>query len=284
MKKQTILLVGLICLWATGTNGFADPICGHVDIDWISSHISLPNDARIVLKQEKGQICEVILSISGNLAPIYAGNDFILVGRLYKEGRQITRETMNALSDVIENEREKVVQEDALRKEKRKLFFKQNIQQLKEIAFLSFSPEQARNFFFVITDPNCPHCSDLLPKLEQAALESKMEVKVIIYPILGLKSRNMAIQAICNNYSYEAYKDIKIAESIHSCDQAESLLKKTDHFFQSGGLSAVPIVVSGDGSWVVENNDIHQIRTYLGIESHGIDNTPIGVCPSDQGG
>jgi thiol:disulfide interchange protein DsbC len=253
-----------------------------VDIVWISSHISLPDDARIVLKQEKDQICEVILSISGNLAPVYAGNNFILIGQLYKEGRQITRETMHTLSDVFEKEREKAVQEDVLKKEKRKLFFKNNIKQLEEIAFLSFIPAQAKGFLYVITDPNCPHCNDLLPKLEQATLESKMELKVVIYPILGLKSRNIATQTICNNYSYKTYKDIKIDESIHSCEQAEKLLKKTDLFFQSGDISIVPIVISGDGSWVVENNDIYQIRTYLGIESHEIDNTPIGACP-DQG-
>lgn len=281
MKKQIILIVGLICLWATGATGLANSICGHVDIDWVSSHLPLPDDARIVLKQEKGQLCEIILSISGNLAPVYAGNDFILVGRLYREGRQITTETMNALSDVIENERKKAVQENAERKEKRKLFFKKNVKHLEEMTSLSFNPIHAKGFLYVITDPDCPHCNDLLPKLEQAALESKMEVKVIIYPILGLKSKNMAIQAICNNYSYEAYKNIKIAEPIHSCEKAEILLQKTNLLFQAGGLSTVPIVISGDGLWVVEDNDILQIRTYLGIESHEIDNTPIGVCPSD---
>jgi len=281
MRRPIMILVGLLGLLGTAVNGVAGSVCGHVNIEWISTHLPFPTDTRIVLKQEEGQLCEVILSIGGDLAPVYAGNNFILVGQLFKEGRSITRETINTLSGAAETEHQKFAEEIDLKKEKRSVFFKKNIKALEEFVSLSLKPSNAKDFLYVITDPDCSHCKDLLPKLELTALESGIELKVIIYPILGVKSRNMAIQAICNKFPYQAYKEIQMTESTYPCEQAEKLLKKTDVFFQSAGLSFVPLVIAGDGSWVVEVNDIHQVRSHLGIESSKVEAGPGGACSSN---
>jgi len=282
MKRQIMVLV-ILGLMGTVEKGFPGSVCDHVDIDWISSQISLSSDARIVLKQEKGQLCEIILSVGGNLAPVYAGNDFILAGQLFKDHRSITKETMSTISDVIEKERQRAARESELGKEARRTFFRKNFKALEEFVSLSFKPVQTKGFLYVITDPNCSHCKDLLSGLEQAALESETEIKVIIYPILGPKSRNMAIQTICNEYSYQAYIKIQMTEPTYPCEKAEELLKKTEFFFQSAGISFLPIVVAADGSWVVELNNIREVRSYLGIESGKIEDGSGGACASDQG-
>ncbi len=262
------------------TTCFGESVCSHVDIDWISTHIPLPGDARVVLAREKGTLCEVILTIDNGLVPVYAGKNFILAGQLFERGRSITRETLTAMPDMVEKERKRAARKNALEKEKRKAFFKENIKALDEFSSLSFKPDQSRDFFYVITDPNCSHSKVLLPKLQQAALESRMEVKVIIYPVLGPRSRKMADQAICNQYSYKAYAKIKLLEPVLSCETATLLLKKTAFFFRSAGLSFVPVVVAGNGSWVVEDNDIRQIRAHLGIDPGKEDNGPGGACIS----
>jgi len=50
-----------------------------------------------------------------------------------------------------------------------------------------------------------------------------------------------------------------------SCSQADILLEKTMPFFSRVALSFVPVVISGDGTWVVEGNDISQVKQNLGI-------------------
>ena len=287
-KGVRTLFMGLVCFFTMAAPGFSESVCSHVDLDWISSQISLPNDARVLQMQERGELCEVILAVNGGLAPIYAGKDFILAGQLFKNGRSVTRETLNAMSDVAEKEREKLVAKKALEKEKRAAFFKKNIKALGKLVALSYNPGQAGKtvqageFFYVVTDPNCSHCKDLLPLLELAAQESGREIKVIIYPILGNQSRDMAVQAICNNYSYEAYINIKRVEPVPACERAKNLVTDTMDFFRSAGLSFVPLVVAGDGSWVAESSHNTMVRAFLGLEPLGEETGPHATCNSDQ--
>jgi thiol:disulfide interchange protein DsbC len=224
----------------------------------------------------------VILAINGRLAPLYAGKDFVLAGQFFKNGISLTRETLNAMSDVAEKEREKRAAEKALEKEIRAAFLKKNIKALDDFVALSYNPGQARDFFYVVTDPNCSHCRALLPKLELTAQESGMGIKVIIYPILGDPSRNMAMQAICNNYSYESYVNIKGVEPVPTCQRAENQVMNTIDFFRSAGLFFVPLVVAGDGSWVAEANHNTMVRDYLGLEPLGEETGPHATCNSGQ--
>ncbi len=281
-KKVRTLLAGLVCFFAMTAPAFSESACQHVDLDWLSRQIALPDSTKVLQVQEKQGLCEVILAINGGLAPIYAGRDFVLAGQLFKNGISLTRETLSAMSDVAEMEREKRAAEKALEKEKRQAFFKKNIKALDEFVALSYNPGQAGEFFYVVTDPNCSHCRALLPRLELAAQESGMGIKVIIYPILGDRSRDMAVQAICKKYSYEDYINIKRIEPVSTCQRAEKRVMNTVDFFRSARLFFVPLVVAGDGSWVAESNHNTEVRGYLGLEPLGEETGPHATCNAGQ--
>ncbi|MCP4115517.1 MAG: hypothetical protein GY737_08950 [Desulfobacteraceae bacterium] len=283
MNQIYKIVLGFIVLGAAATTVFADSVCKHVDIEWIGTHIPLPDNAKMVLKRENGQLCEVILNINDSLVPVYAGKDFIFAGQLFKNGRSITRETMKNIPDVVDKEKKRLAQEKALKKENLKSFFKKNINALEQFVFQSFKPEQAMGFFYVVTDPDCSQCRDLLPKLELAALDSGMEVKVILYPVLGARSRDMAAQAVCNKYSYRDYTEIELIEPESSCEQADLLFARTEAFFRSAGIDFVPLVLAGDGSWMVDANDIRQVRTHLGLETGEDENSSGKSCSAVSG-
>ena len=80
----------------------AEPVCTHIDIDWLAKQAPLPEDARIVHKKDQGDLCEVVLSLEGDLVPVYAGKDFLLVGKLFKNQKFITGETLDSLSEVAQ--------------------------------------------------------------------------------------------------------------------------------------------------------------------------------------
>jgi len=251
-----------------------------VDIEWTSKHIPLPRDAKIVLKKEKEQLCEVILRVEGNLVPVYAGKNFILAGQLFKDGRSITRNSMAAIPDKIRAEQNQAGEKNNIEKARLKAFFKEKVKTLAEFVFLSFKPNQTDGFIYVVTDPACPHCNDLLLKLKPVALEARVEIRVITYPILGPRSRDLAVNAICNRYSYQYYTR-KMDEPGDSCNRAEVLLKKTEQFLRSAGLTFVPLVIAGDGSWIVDTNDIAKIREHLGVAFEKEGSGSGGVCISD---
>ncbi len=281
--RVKIMVLGIIGILGMAVTSFAGTICTHVDMDWISKQVPLPPDARIVLKQEQGPLCEVVLAIDGSLVPVYTGQNFLLAGKLFKEGNFITQRTLEGLADVAKEEQQKMIEKEALAKEKRKVFFKQNSKALEDLVSFSFKPGQAKDFLYVITDPNCSYCKQMMPELELVAMEAKLELKVIIYPVLGPQSRDMAAQAICDDYSYEAYKEIQLSETIPTCDKADKLIKATQTLLQSADLSFVPVVVAGDGSWVVEGNDMCEVKKHLGIESEeGDHESGKGCGPTDS--
>ena len=252
-------------LLVLGSAVSAEPICTHVDMEWISQQAPLSQEAKIVYKKDRGELCEIVLALDGSLVPLYAGKNFLLVGKLFKDKKSITRETLDALTDIARKERIKADEKDALKTEKRKAFFQQNVRELDNLTLFSFNPGKRNKVLYVVTDPNCPHCNMLMPDLEILAMENQIEIKVILFPGLGSKSRDMAIQAICGKYSYQKYRQAQFQPDTPGCRQADILLKKTMLFFSRADLPFIPVVISGDGTWVVEGNDISQVKQNLGI-------------------
>ncbi|MDD9303853.1 MAG: hypothetical protein HUK40_16520 [Desulfobacter sp.] len=128
--RVRLLLIGWFVFFGILPLAMANDACTHVDLDWISAQAPLPPDAKIVFKQEQSGLCEVVLSIEGRLAPIYAGKDFVMAGQMYKQGQALTRETMDGLSDVAQEEQKAAKEKEALLVEKRKAFFKTRIKSL----------------------------------------------------------------------------------------------------------------------------------------------------------
>ena len=221
MRIKFIIGIGMVLFLAS--QAWAESICNHVTMEWIASQAPMPKGTTMVLKQEREGLCEIVISINGRLAPVFAGKDFVITGGMFKQGKSVTRETLAGLSDQP--------------KQKRKAFFKNHIGELKPLVAFEFAPEQGKDFIYVITDPNCPHCKNLLDSLEELAGEAKLELKVILYPVLGPKSRKMAAQAICNRYTYEAYRTMSESDGSTTCQQAEDQIEKTKSLFKSGDVS-----------------------------------------------
>jgi thiol-disulfide isomerase/thioredoxin len=279
--RWLLVFFGLLVL--VGSDAVALPACTHVDMGWLSLQAPLPGNAKIVYKKDLGGLCEIVLSLDGKLVPLYAGEDFLLVGKLFKNKTLITRETLASLEEVAEKERIKANEIKALEKEKRKTFFQKNLSILEDLTLFSFKPGKADTFLYVVTDPNCSYCKRLMPDLEILAMENHLEIKVVLFPVLGPKSREMAVQAICESYSYQDYGHIQLQEGTLGCRQADRYLEKVMPFFSRAGLAFVPVVVSGDGTWVVEGNDIAQVKSYLGIDcKEGADTSSNGCAPSEK--
>ncbi len=266
-RFPAVLLLALF-VFSTGVSSVrAESVCDHVTLDWLQSQVTLPEDARLVFKKGQGVLCEAVLSIDGGLVPVYAGKDFIVVGRLYKDGISITRTTMSSLSDIADAERKKAEEKEAKAVAMRKFFFKTHAADLADLVSLSFSPKGASGkFIYVITDPGCSHCKALLDGLEEIAAETELVLKLIIYPVLGEKSKTMTAHAICEHLSYGAYRTLKRSDAVKGCEQASKLIDKTFDLLDKADISFVPLVVAQDGSWVVEGNDIPGVRRYMGLE------------------
>ena len=262
-----VFMLGFIVLCANASLGRAESVCDHVTLEWLESQVPVPKGAKLIFKQEQGVLCEAVLSVDGGLAPIYASKDFIVAGQLYKDGACITRLTMSGLSDIAAEERKKAKEREAKAVEKRRAFLRSHAKDLADLVSLRFAPGgPSDKFIYVISDPACSHCKALLDGLEEAAAQTGIALKLVIYPVLGEKSRAMAAHVICNHLGYGAYKTLELDEASQGCEKADQRINKTIDLFKKADISFVPIVVAQDGSWVVEGSDICSVREHLGLD------------------
>jgi len=118
----------------------------------------------------------------------------------------------------------------------------------------------------VISDPACGHCKALLDGLEEVAAETGLALKLVIYPVLGEKSKTMTAHVICDHLGYGAYKTLKKDDASKGCEAAGQRINKTFDLLNKADISFVPLVVAQDGAWVVEGNDICSVREHLGLD------------------
>ncbi|MCW8800758.1 MAG: hypothetical protein OQK71_07525 [Desulfobacter sp.] len=274
-------MLGFFLLSGNFSSGRAESVCDHVSLSWLQTQVPLPKDAKLVFKKEQGDLCEAVLSIEGSLAPVYAGKDFIVAGQLYKNGVSITRRTMSGLSDLADAERKKSKEKEAKAVEMRKAFFKTHAADLADLVSLSFAPGGSSDrFLYVISDPACSHCKALLDGLEEVAAETGLALKLIIYPILGEKSKIMTAHVICKHLGYGAYKTLKKNDASTDCEKASQRINNTFDLLKKADIFFVPLVVAQDGSWVVEGNDICSVREHLGLDPGSGENS--GGCQKAQ--
>lgn len=281
-KSLAVFMLGFFILSAgVVSSGCAESVCDHVTLAWLQTHVDMPKDAELVFKKEQDVLCEAVLSINGDLAPVYAGKDFIVVGQMYKNGVSITRVTMSTLSDVADAQRKKAREKEAKAVEMRKAFFKVHAPDLADLVSLSFAPGGVSDkFIYVISDPACSHCKALLDGLEEVAAETNLALKLVIYPVLGKNSKAMTAHAICKQLGYGAYKTMKKIGAAKGCEKANQRINKTFDLLKKADISFVPLVVAQDGSWVVEGNDICSVREHLGLDPGTGEKG--GGCKKDQ--
>ena len=266
-SKIAVFVLGTFVLLSGVSSGGAASVCGHVTLAWLKSQVPVPKDAKLVYTKEQGTICEAVLSLDGGLAPVYAGKDFVVAGPMYKNGVSITRKTMSGLSEVADAERKKAKEKEARAVEMRKAFFKTHAKDLAGLVSLQFAPGgSSEKFIYVISDPACGHCKALLDGLEEVAAETGLALKLVIYPVLGEKSKTMTAHVICELLGYGAYKTLKKDAASKGCEAADQRINKTFDLLNKADISFVPLVVAQDGAWVVEGNDICSVREHLGLD------------------
>ncbi|HCY85579.1 MAG TPA: hypothetical protein DHV36_10630, partial [Desulfobacteraceae bacterium] len=190
---------------------------------------------------------------------------------LFRGRVPVTRETMNSLSEVAEAERKAADEKTAMAEERRRRFFKERHKDLSPLVSMSFGPGQATDFLYVITDPNCSHCKAMLPELEALAFEAKLKLKLIVFPLLSAKSRDMTAHILCKEFNYAAYREMNLPQTLVTCEAADEKIDKTMKLMRAADVSFVPMVVASDGAWVVEGNDMCGVKTHLGIADGAVD-------------
>lgn len=264
IQKIFILVLFSFCLLNPMTL-YADKSCKNIDLKWLSDHIFIPEKAKIVSKKKVSSLCEVILSVGGDPVSLYCGDDFVVAGQMIQNKEFITEKNLESLNEVFAKERERIAKEKMETEKKREAFFRKNYKKMDEYVSFTIGSKKAEKSIFVITDPDCSHCKHLLRDIKSASSDNKIFAKVIVYPILGSQSENMAYTAFCKEYKYDDYVKMNDEFQPAFCKKGFVFLAKEKNFFRDANLNLVPIVVSGKGDWFMEGSDFQKIKDMLDI-------------------
>ncbi len=152
---------------------FARSVCDDITMETISRHLAMPGTAKIIQKNDRGSLCEVILRTRDALAPMYVTQDFLLIGQLFQDRQAVTQKTVEALKLTAQKEQEEIARQKAIQEKYRKDFLRSRISQLEKCVCITLRPEgKIMDQVYIITDPGCSHCKNALKELGKLSVES----------------------------------------------------------------------------------------------------------------
>ena len=263
MNKYKICLFVFLLIVSVFTGCRSKNICSNVDMAWLRNHAEFPEKAKIINKQETENLCETLLMVSGQPVFLYCGKDYFISGDMYKNNTIVTKESFSDLSNEIQKETKAYQDKEKALMNERHSFLTDNISKLNDFVSFEFGAENYEDSVFFITDPLCGYCESLLQYLKKVSEEKKLNVKAIIYPVLGEKSKNMAFKAVCGNFGVNEYLEMEYDSKPYLCANAEELFEKQEKFFEKGDLNFVPFIIEENGDWIVEGADQELLKEYL---------------------
>ena len=222
--------------------------CKGKDIEWLKKHIPVPRSV-IASKKNVNGMCEIILNAKNKMLSIYATNEFIVTGKMYKDKVRVTDATLNILKkDITKN----------------------NIGGLKNATAFTYTPENpSGKVLYMLTDPLCPYCSKAAKEIKDVADETGVTIKTVLYTVHDEDGEKKCKKAICNNMSFEEYINTdwntEKTDDI-SCDKADKLLEKAEEIASKLGVPSVPAFIFEDGQRVAGTN-IDKIAAILKQDS-----------------
>jgi thiol:disulfide interchange protein DsbC len=265
MKKIMILTMILFAFFVE--NVFAKSICDHVNIDWIKTQVPLPSESKIIHKEDRFGVCEIVLDINGQVAPLYAGENFIIAGQMMKDKEQITGKVLQSLEPVINKAQEQAMAEEKKRQEQSLKIIKNNFSVIKDMVSISYNPNKTKNKIYVITDPLCGYCTKTLEFLKPLAETKNFSIEVVIYPIFGEQSAPLVNKAITDNFSLDKYIDSTWKQKDYSkLEKSSEFLKVRklgDENFKNFNFNAVPVILGENASFMVIGADFKKIEEHI---------------------
>ena len=205
--------------------GFAS-VCDEVNLE---KHVPIP-PYKIESKREVFGLCEMIININNQLIPVYATKDFVISGEMFSNKRQITYEML-----------EKVKKE----------ITKRNVKKLEKLRYVSYKPENAKNYFYFISDPDCPYCNSVKGKVAELAKKYGWEIRLIWFPLpFHPRAKEKAISFLCENKTYEDYLKNDYGKSF--CEEGKKAVEENLRVLSF--VKGTPTFIFPDGDVIVGAN------------------------------
>jgi len=192
-----------------------------------SDHVPMPPHT-VESKREIFGLCELILNIGGELVPVYLGENFLIAGEMFSRRMQVTQEQLKKVRSVV---------------------VKRNLQRIESLRYVSYKPEGAKNYFYFVSDPECPYCEKVKGAVKELADKYGWEVRVIWYPLPFHKTaKPKAVSHYCENRTYEDY--LRNEWGKEQCEEGKKSVEENLRVLSSF-VRGTPTFIFPDGKVIV---------------------------------
>jgi thiol:disulfide interchange protein DsbC len=249
---RIIFMVISFVIFFSAAPSFSSDACSDIDLPFISQIVNgdqtntifpslFSSETSIVSKKPINDLkmCEIILKMQqdGQYVSCYVGSDYVLLGRVFKDGQ--------SLSDITISELKKAA-------------FASVKPKLDDLAAFTYTPKgKSVGTIYMITDPLCPYCHRAEAGIMNLASEFNVKLKVLLYGVHGVNGDKRAAQALCKGLTLEDYiKGDWQKENIDEaqCEKGKVLVEKTKAVVSQLGLGGVPMFYLNNGASVTGAN------------------------------
>lgn len=229
MRKLFIGLFAVSLSWAS--------VC---DRDFRQDLPFAPSDVKVLSKREVAKgLCEVLLQDKEVIVPLYIGEDFTMVGALFRQGQDLTAKA---------------------RQEARAKVLKEKIDSLKSFVVASTGVPKDDRYFFYFVDPNCRYCEASKIRTVELAKAKGYEVYLVFLPFLGPDSRSKVSRFVCSKGTIRDYLEGNYSGS--ECPQGNAYVEKVLEMASSLGIGGVPFYLFPDG-YTIEGANFAELEKRL---------------------
>jgi len=238
---EVVVAIAILVLFATAAAVYGGSLCNEDNktvLSFLNKHVPIP-PAKIVSKREVYGLCEIILQIKGEFVPVYATDQFVLAGEMFRNRHPVTQEK--------------------IKKVQAGLFISMR-SQIDKVVAMTYKPvmlSKVQHTMYMFTDPVCPYCHLAEVGIRQLLKEHNTVLKVVFFPVHLPEGKEKAIEAVCRKLDFQAYiKDDwrKEKKMQYQCEEGERLVEKSIVVARKLGIRAVPTFYLDNGKRVTGAN------------------------------
>ena len=244
MKKlgfSVLVLVSLFLIIGIPQVSRSTGVCDNIDL---TKHVPIPPYTVVSKKPIQGHnLCEMILKVKNrgmngySYVLVYAAKDFVIAGEMFKNHHQVSREEI-----------------DEIKSKEFSKTFKQYKPRLERMVAAVYKPNKAgKRYLYFITDPLCSYCEVAKKQLKSLADEYHYTVKLVWFPVHGLKSKEKIASFICNRKTFDDYLNgnYGIETWTEVCPEGRKFVEDSKILVQKLGINGTPTFITDSGDLIL---------------------------------
>ncbi|GAB6163129.1 hypothetical protein JCM12298_22890 [Desulfothermus naphthae] len=238
MKKLILAVLISIMIFSFIETLFAET-CNNSTLKTINKHLPqpLPPGTKIISQKEVNGMCQTILEFRGRDIPFYSTEDFVIVGQMFKNKKNIPAEELESIV---------------------KDLFLEHKKQLDKLSVFNYSPsnKKTEHTIYFFTDPLCPYCHRAIKEIKELAKNTNSKIKIILYSVHTPQGDREIEKVICSNMDLDSYitTNFPIKKQIKTCDRAKKLIQDISKLARDLKINSVPTFFLEDGTKIVGAN------------------------------